>query len=243
MQRTAIDGRGIQPGRTSVTYLGVDTAVFRPRDANSWYAHDSFGIPRDRRIVYYSGHMEERKGVHILLKAIVELVEARGRTDTHLLILGNRPGEDTVFAPLYRGTAAEPYITFGGYRRDIPDIIPGCYVGAIASTGWDSFTASSLEIAACGLPLVVSRLQGLQETVEEDVTGFTFTVADHSALADRLQILLGDPAQREQMGRAARQRIEDRFTIEHQIASLVETVRLQAAKPPRRWNAGVAAAT
>ena len=55
---------------------------------------------------------------------------------------------------------------------DLSRIFPCCYAGVIASTGWDSFTVSSLEMASSGLPLVVSNLQGLSESIEADVTGF-----------------------------------------------------------------------
>ena len=55
MRRSAVSGRGIPNAKTSVTSLGVDTERFRPAEQPTWYAHDAFGIPRDRRIVYYSG--------------------------------------------------------------------------------------------------------------------------------------------------------------------------------------------
>lgn len=225
MQNTAVRGRGIPATRTSVTYLGVDTDRFRPAETPSWYAHDTFGIPRNRRIVYYSGHMEERKGVRVILNAAVELVDRKGLRDVHFLLLGNRAGEELAFDSVYRGHVAEGHITFGGYRDDIERLVPCAHLGAIASTGWDSFTMSSLEIAACGVPLIVSRLPGLDETVDDGETGLTFPVGDHHALADRLAQLLGDDARRNAMSRAARARTLSRFTTERQIASLVDTVR------------------
>lgn len=225
MQRTAIEGRGIPRAMTSVSYLGVDAEAFRPAEAPDWYAHDTFGIPRDRHIVYYSGHMEERKGVHILVKAAVDLVDGRGVRDVHFLLLGNQPGQEERYADLFRGRIAEAHITFGGYRRDVERIIPGVSVGAIASTGWDSFTMSSLEIAACGVPLVVSRLPGLDETVDDGRTGFTFPVGDHEALADHLLLLIRDGQRRGAMGRAARQRILSRFTESRQIESIASAIR------------------
>jgi glycosyltransferase involved in cell wall biosynthesis len=230
MVRTAVEGRGLPQSRTSVTYLGVDPAVFRPPDAPSWYAHDALRIPRDRAIVYYSGHMEERKGVHVLVKAFVHLVEARNMRNAHLVILGNRNGEERAFDSLYRGRVAEGFITFAGYRGDVEKLIPCAYLGAIASTGWDSFTMSSLEIAACGVPLIVSKLQGLEETVQEGRTGYTFPPGDHIALSDRIALLLSDPAHRAELGAASRQRIIRDFTIERQIESLATTIRTVAER-------------
>jgi glycosyltransferase involved in cell wall biosynthesis len=225
MQRTAVEGRGIPRSRTSVTRLGVDLGEFRLPQGESWYAHDTFGIPHDRRIVYYSGHMEERKGVRVIVNAAVDLVERQGRRDVHFLLLGNAPGEAERFDPLYRDTSAREHITFGGYRTDSAKIIPCGYLGAIASTGWDSFPMSSLEMAACGLPLLVSDLPGLNETVADGETGFTFPIGDHLSLSRRIASFLDDPRMRESMSAAARTRIEREFTLERQYGGLAETVR------------------
>ena len=225
MQQTAVAGRGIPPDHTSVSYLGVDADLFRPARFEPSYAHEVFGIPRERRIVYYSGHMEERKGVRVLINAAVDLVDRLQIRDVHFLLLGNRPGEEAAFYPAYRGRVAETHITFGGYRDDVSMIIPGCYAGAIPSTGWDSFTLSSLEIASCGLPLVVSKIPGLDETVDEPVTGLTFPPGNASALAATLARLLTDPHLRDSMGDAARTRVLQRFTVQRQIESLMATIR------------------
>ena len=122
-------------------------------------------------------------------------------------------------------TDAREHVTFGGYYKGVEKIIPSCYIGAIASTGWDSFTMSSLEIASCGLPLLVSRLQGLVETVEEGKTGYTFTPGDHAELAGRIGGLLDDQAQRDRMGASARQRILCGYTKQQQIDHLVDVMK------------------
>lgn len=225
MARTATHGRCIPASDVSVVYLGVDAERFRPAPQPSFYAHDVFGIPHSQKIVYFSGHMEQRKGVHVIVQAAVELVAHRGRSDVHFVILGNRNGEEQRFAALYQDTAAARAIVFGGYRTDVERIVPSCYVGTIASTGWDSFTMSSLEIAASGLPLVVSDLQGLRETVAPDETGYVFPPGDYVALADRLEVLLDDVPLRTRMGNAARARVLAGFTIDKQIASLARIVR------------------
>jgi glycosyltransferase involved in cell wall biosynthesis len=223
MRDTAVLGRGIREDHTSVAYLGVDETRFRP-DPGSDYVHAVFGIPKDRKVVYYSGHMEPRKGVHVIVKAAVDLVVRRGRRDVHFVLLGNKGDEADQFTPIFSGTKAEDHISFGGYRDDVEKVIPGCYLGVIASTGWDSFTMSSLEIASSGLPLLVSNLQGLVETVDDGVTGKVFPVGDARALADEIEALLDRPHLRHTMGIAARSRVVGGFTVAHQVESLRRTV-------------------
>jgi glycosyltransferase involved in cell wall biosynthesis len=122
---------------------------------------------------------------------------------------------------------AEQHIAFAEYRDDIPQLMPGCYAGIIASTGWDSFPRSSLEMAAAGLPLLVSDLLGLNEAVEDHSTGLLFTPGDYGQLADRIEFLLDQPVKRDEFSRNAVVRVEQGFTLEIQHQKLLEVIRSQ----------------
>jgi glycosyltransferase involved in cell wall biosynthesis len=220
MRETAVHGRGIPRDATSVVYLGVDPNRFTPARARVGYAHDLFAIPPERSLVFYSGHMEARKGVDVIMRAALELVVSRGRTDVQFLLAGNRDGEEQPFLALLRGTPAEDHVRFLGYRDDLPDIEAVCRLGVIASTGWDSLTYSAIEMAASGLPIVVSRLQGLVETVEDGKTGFLFRPGDPAELSDRIEQVLDDPDLCAAMGKRARTRVLEGFTRDHQISAL-----------------------
>ncbi len=255
MQQTAVCGRGIRYGNTAVVPMGVDTEQYSPNEDDRKYAYDTFAIPENRKIVFYSGHMEERKGVRVIIKAAKELVISRGVRNVHFLFLGNKPETDSIinflndiirfmqefndfsvpifsilffekeeFDAEYRGTLAEEFITFGGYRGDIPRLLHSAYLGCIASTGWDSYTMSSLEMAASGLPLLVSRLQGLAETVEEEKTGLLFEPGDYCSLADHIERLLNDKGLRDRYGLAARERVIHSYSRQQHINNLVEIV-------------------
>lgn len=219
MRLTATHGLGVPKNSTSVVPLGVDQNLFRPNRANNWYAHETFCIDRSRKVVFYSGHMEQRKGVHVIVKAAKYLVESCGRRDLHFLFLGNKNGEECRLDPLYKGSAAENYITFGGYRDDIAALQASSHIAVIASTGWDSHTMTSLEAAASGLPLLVSDIPGLREVVTEK-TGARFTAGDHVELAEKLMHLADDEVLRESMGRAGRERVLSGFTVDHQVNAL-----------------------
>lgn len=225
MAKTAYQGRGVSRDKVSIVYLGVDEHRFKPSEKADNYAHDIFDIAPERKILYYSGHMEERKGVAVLVRAARYLYEHHKRRDFHLLILGNKEGEDQQFLQLLGNSGARGHVTFGGYRNDVEKIIPCCYMGAIATTGWDSFTLSSLEVAACGLPLVVSRLQGLVETIEDGVTGFAFEPGDHVAFSAHVITLLDNPDTRDRMGGNARKRVLLGFTRQQQVDNLVDVMK------------------
>jgi glycosyltransferase involved in cell wall biosynthesis len=225
MADAAVYGRGIESHRVSIIHTGVDTEKFKPALHNDDYAHQIFKIPKNLKIIFYSGHMEERKGVHVIIEAANELIRVRKRNDVHFLFLGNTDGQEKRFAPMYSGTDTEKYITFGGYREDICQILPSCYVGVIASTGWDSFPMSSLEMASSGLPLVASKLQGIVEGIENGKTGYLIEPGDHIDLADKIEQFLDNPDLQKSMGNSAREWILSKFSREKQIDSLTAIMR------------------
>ena len=223
MQKTATHGRGIKTSHTSVVHLGIDVDCYSAYKDKS-YVYTTMGIPKNRKIIFYAGHMEKRKGVHVIIKSASECINKRHRDDLHFLICGNRKGEEAVFDKFYKDTDAENFITFAGYRDDIPLLMSGCYAGVIASTGWDSFPRTSLEMAASGLPLLVSDLPGINETVDDGVTGLLFKPGDHIDLADKLIYLLSRPDTRDQFSNASIKRVHGSFTLDIQKRNLRRVV-------------------
>ena len=224
MKLTATHGRGIPERQCHVVNSGIDTEKFKPDLTQTWYAHDTLNIPRERKLVYYSGHMEHRKGVHVIVKSAAHLINTLHRTDLHFIFFGNKQGQESAFHPLYKGTKAEAHITFGGYRDDLFKIIPCCHVGCLATTGWDSFPISTIEITSSGVPLIVSDLLGVRETVIPNETGFRFPVGDFVMLAERIMQICDDDELRTKLGQGARKRVESFFTREMQIENLTKLI-------------------
>jgi glycosyltransferase involved in cell wall biosynthesis len=67
MADLGIPGRGIPPRMIDVVYNGVDPSVYKPE--RSVYVYEALGLPRNKKVVIYAGHMEPRKGVSTLVDA------------------------------------------------------------------------------------------------------------------------------------------------------------------------------
>jgi glycosyltransferase involved in cell wall biosynthesis len=221
MERTAIHGRGISPKRTKICKIGVDTQKFRPDGKDAFYAHDTLGISREKKLLFYSGHFEDRKGISVIMAAANELVQER--TDFVFVLFGNTKEQEEKFRPILSESARD-HVHFGGYRDDLNRIHRSCYLGLIASIGWDSFTVSSIEMQSSGLPLVLSDLLGLQEAIVHEQTGIHFPPGDHSQLASVISSLLEDPSERDRMAQGARERVIKEFSRENQIACLTKII-------------------
>jgi Glycosyltransferase len=220
MQHYAVNGRGINHKNTSVIATGIDTDKYSPLNSSEFYLQTEFGIPEGSFVLFYSGHMEKRKGVQIIIDAMRVLVDDLGLNDVYCLITGNREGEELPFIEQLQGSGAIDRVVFGGYRKDLDSIMPECDVGVIASIGWDSFPMSSLEMASCGLPLVVSRLQGLVETIVDGETGYLFEPGDSFELAGKVEKIYKSELLQKSLGSSGRARIVKNYSTEIQLQKL-----------------------
>lgn len=72
-----------------------------------------------------------------------------------------------------------------------------------------------LEAMQAGVPVVTTRRASIPEIVRDGVNGLLVEEQDAGDLAGKIQKLAGDPALREQMGRANRQRFAEFYTQAH----------------------------
>ena len=223
MAHLATHGRGAPASMIDVVPLGVDVEKFKPAD--SAYAHQTFDLPRERRVIIFTGHCSPRKGIGTLVDAAIELLHVRRRTDLVFLFCGNRNDESKPFEAKYQGMDIAPWIRFLGYRTDVREILQSAFCGVLPSTGWDSFTMSSVEMAATGLPIIASRLQGLEEAVVHEQTGLLFEPGNAQALADSIERLANDPDQAKQFGRNGRTRCERELSTTVQQRRFVAALR------------------
>jgi len=223
MARLATHGRGVPESMIDLVPLGIDLDKFIPADSD--YVYRTFDIPRDLKVVFYSGHMERRKGVHVLIEAAIKLLIDRKRTDVCFLLTGNRGDESHQYEKMYSGLGIDHLIRFAGYRSDMPEIYRSSFCGVIPSSGWDSFPRTSLEMPASGLPLVASRLQGLVEAVIDGETGFLFEPGNSTMLADCLEKLLDNPQIAWEMGQQGRNRCETEYSLEIQKNRFMKVIK------------------
>ena len=193
---------GADPARIAVIPCGVDTNLFMPGEQVA--ARAALGLD-DRPRLLYVGRLAPIKGLGTLLDAMARLRAAGSRV--HLSIVGGDADEPlnghegelrARLARLDLGGA----VTFVGAQPQ--ERLRAWYVAADATvlpSHYESFGMVALEAMACGIPVVASRVGGLQTTVRDGVTGLLVRESDPAALAGALDRLLGDPDLRFRLGR------------------------------------------
>lgn len=118
-------------------------------------------------------------------------------------------------------------VTFTGFVHEahLPDVYRAasvfCLIGDRGLGRGEGIPLTPLEAAACGIPILVGNQDGSREAVVDGVNGFAIDPFDIEEIAHRLDQLAKDSGLRQNMGEAARARIEQ----EHSYAVFLERMR------------------
>jgi len=104
-------------------------------------------------------------------------------------------------------------VEWQGHVSEVPALLADCDVLVLPSYR-EGLPKTLLEAAAAGLPMVASDIAGCREVVTEGVTGMLVPPRTVTPLADAMRRLGEDPALRQRLGRAARQKAEAVFGID-----------------------------
>ena len=176
--------RGVPDGRIQVIPCGMDTDTYRP-DPGAVVSHGSF---------VYLGRLRKYKGVQYAIRALAHLRE-RG-VDASLTVVGD--GDYALeLKRLTKRLMLERSVTFTGFVpvAEALNRLRTCYAAVFPSEkeGWG---LTVIEANCCGAPVIASRSDGLTDSVRDGETGILVPHADPGALADAMQGLLENPAER-----------------------------------------------
>jgi phosphatidylinositol alpha-mannosyltransferase len=188
------------PGDYKVIPNGVDVGRFA--DAVP-IARWQDGTPN----VLFVGRHESRKGLLDLLKA--HRVLRRSGERSRLLIVGSGPQERE--ARRYVATRGLKGVEFLGRVSDAEkaQLYKTADVYVSPATGGESFGIVLLEAMAAGTAIVCSDIHGYKGVVRRGREGLLVPPRQPRELAAAIDTLIDDPALREKMGAAGRERAED----------------------------------
>ncbi len=200
---------GIPATRLSVIPCGIDTDRFRP----------ARGPRPEPPSILCVARLVAVKNHELLLRACA-LLRSRGRKFRCVLVgEGALRGQlEALRAELdlkgiveMAGAAAESEVIRHWQQAAI---------GVLTSVS-EGMPIALMEAAACGVPVVATAVGGVPELVADGSTGLLVPTGDVSALAAALERLLVEPETAGVMGRAARHRAEEFFSVQRQVDALL----------------------
>jgi glycosyltransferase involved in cell wall biosynthesis len=196
--------------------------IFNPIDLTRWSRLDrtearaGLGIPIDADVVVWHGRVEYQKGLDLLLYAWERLCQERAQRDLRLLMVGTGSQAESLRSQIaslqLRGV--QWVDRFVNDRNELLRYLAAGDIYAFPSRG-EGFPVAPLEAMACSLPIVAADAQGVSDILKggEASGGIVVPCNDPPALTRALGRLLDDEPLRCELGRRARRRLENSFSV------------------------------
>lgn len=176
-------------------------AAMRPRFA----APATSTQPAEKLLVHLS-NFRPVKRVHDVIEVFARIAKAM---PARLLMIGDGPDRSTAeYLAMQHGIRDQ--VHFVGKQENVNELLPLADLMLLPSE-MESFGLAALEAMACRVPAVATRVGGVPELIDHDVSGVLCEVGDVEAMSSAAIALLQNPARLEAMAHAARKTAQDRF--------------------------------
>jgi glycosyltransferase involved in cell wall biosynthesis len=213
--------------------------VHNPVDLNRW---DPAKIDRIRARAGLNGAGERKvlmgvvaqlspwKGQDTAIGAL-EILRAEG-VDAHLLLIGSakflaratRFDNEAYVAHLHQLVAdggLQDHVSWLGEREDVPELVRALDVLLLPS--WEEpFGRALIEAMALNVPVIATNVGGPPEIIRDEREGLLVAPRDAQAWAQAVRRVTDDPQRGWEIGRAGRRRVEDAFTLDRHVESVLD---------------------
>ncbi len=201
---------GVDANKTQCLPNGVDCQRFRPvKPAARLPGRIGYGLP-------VNGYLFGCVARMVAIKRHVDLVTgfamaARDWPDASLILVGDGPMREAVQQQI-SALGIGRQVRLFEENQAMDELLP-LLDAFVLTSSTEGMSNAILEAMACGLPAIATEVGGNPELVEDGVTGYLVPPCAPDALAGAMSRLLAQREQGREMGRTARVRAEDRFSL------------------------------
>ncbi len=170
---------------------GVDDDIFHPDPEGRAATRRAWGLEPEERALGLVGRFDAVKGQKELIEAFA-MLQAHGNTNIRLVLAGFPTGiSQEQIETWAREAGISKKVIITGRVADIRACIAAFDLGIVASLGSEAIARAALEIMACGVPLLSSRVGVMPDLLAEEAL---FPPGDPQALAKAIGRFLTDPS-------------------------------------------------
>ncbi len=228
-----------------VIHRGTDLVSFSPavvaperveRVRRAWK------VEPDQRVVLLAARLTGWKGQRVLIAA-AEILHQRGVKDVVFILAGDPQGRDSYVKSLddqISKAALDGVVRRVGHVSDMQAAYLAANIVTVPSTEPEAFGRVAVEAQAMGVPVIVSELGAVPETVlappdtrPEQRTGWRVPPGDPDALAEAIENALQlRPSARDALAERARRHVENSFSLEKMVGDTLDVYAalLQSAR-------------
>jgi glycosyltransferase involved in cell wall biosynthesis len=172
---------------------------------------DRFDISADRtQDVLFLGRLAPKKRVTDLIKAFARVADEF--PDSTLRIVGTGPKREELEKQAASAGISER-VSFKGRVSD--EAVPQYYASAgtfVLPSVWEGHPLTLLEAWAASAPVIASSVEGIEEFVNHDETGYLVSPKSPGKLAEAIRTALEDPNRAKRWGNNGRELVEEQYS-------------------------------
>ncbi|MCV0373510.1 MAG: glycosyltransferase family 4 protein [Nitrosarchaeum sp.] len=204
--------------KTDVIYVGTDTDIFSP-PVNTI----------KKRAILAMGDLKVRRA-DFVLEACGKL--SKKRKDFKIWIVGNKEEDTIFFKKIIKKYDLDDMVEFYGTINDdlkLSKIYAESLVFAYLVKE-SAFGLSAAEAMACQTPVISWKPSGLEELIQDGVSGFNIEENNYDTLIKHIEIFLDNPDLSVEMGKKARLRVQSFVERNHVFKELKDLLDLWVSK-------------
>jgi glycosyltransferase involved in cell wall biosynthesis len=207
-----VQKRGVPRDKVMVIPYGVDLKAYQVGRNPSLKAQ--LGISADAPVVGVVARLHPQKGHSYLIEAARSIVASH--PDVHFVFVGDGELRPQLEKQVGESNLAE-HFHFLGFRDDVKDLLKTFDIFVLPSL-YEGLPNVVLEAMATGLPVVATAVDGTAELIVNDQTGFLIPPKNPHELSEKISHLLADSNRRQCFGQKGRERVEQHYSLEKQVA-------------------------
>ncbi len=190
---------------------GVDLNRFKTNIISRNEIRSELEIDTSDLVIIFIGRLDPDKGVIDLVDAFKLL--ASHNTYVKLILVG--PDEANIKDQILKKTQSiSKYIRFIDFSEYPENYMNAADILCLPSYR-EGFGSVVIEAAAIGIPAIGSDIYGINDAIDNNVTGLLFPVGNTQALYEAMQLLISNKNLRQRFGQAAKCRAVTLYSQEH----------------------------
>jgi glycosyltransferase involved in cell wall biosynthesis len=209
----------------SLEKIFVQHNSIRPQSAhaNGDTIRSKFGIGDEELVVLSVGRLSKEKAHVDLLSAFKQLIETNPELNCRLIFVGDGPERGRLEAAA-ESPGLKDRVVFAGQVSDVNSFYAAAGVFVLPSHSEGS-PHVLLEAMAARVPVVATKVGGVPEIVEDDVSALLVPAANPTALASAIARVLTDKEMAQRLTANAATLVTTLYTPENYVRSLFKIYR------------------
>lgn len=196
--------------------LGFDLTPFLNSESQAGKLREELGIPPKTYLIGIIGRLTPVKNHRLFFRAAWEVLKREPEVKFLVVGGGELLKELNAFV---KKLGIEEKVIFLGWRRDMDLIYADLDVVVLTSIN-EGTPVTLIEAMASAKPVVATRVGGVPDVVKDGVTGILVPPEDVIGLTQGILKLLEDKKLREDLGRAGREFVRERFSKDRLIRDM-----------------------